>query len=147
MFGYGFTKDGPWFTENGNGEPFKDGQSCLEFAKAQVFFAAMDAQEKKEARVWVVQIEPVQIGVFAMELCEGFVGDLKERIIAQINDEGAEEVITAMDTAFATNEDASLDLAGNIRDLVNWWADRYEVPTCNRVTEIKSFGEDDPWRQ
>lgn len=161
MFGYGFKRQGPWFLTDSNGQPFQSGQACMEFGKAQVFFADMNPEERKELRLYVAEINEVPLGDFAFEMGEAFLGDLKERVISQITDEGAEEVISAIETAVNDGggevdedgmpefqpDEVMLDVSGNLRDLMNFWADKYNVPHANKTVRVWEFKEDDPWRQ
>lgn len=160
MFGYGFNQQGPWFLGDGNDQPFPSGAQCLEYAKAQVFFADMSPDEKNNLKVFVAQIEEVSLGEFAYELGEGFLGDLKERVISQITDDGAEEVVSAMETVLNSGygevdeegvpeslpAEVMLDISGNLRGMVDWWADKYGVPKASKTVKVWAFKEDDPWR-
>ena len=160
MFGYGFNQQGPWFLNDGNDTPFQSGDQCLEYAKAQVFFADMSPDETKNLKVFVAQIEEVALGEFAFELGESYLADLKERVISQITDDGAEEVVSAMETVLNSgygelDEDGApeilpaevmQDISGNLRDMMNWWADKYGVPKASKTVKVWSFKEDDPWR-
>lgn len=155
MFGYGYSNNGPWFTEDSLGQPFTTGAAALEVGKGKIFDSQLDAKERIELRIFVAELTQLSLGGMAADMASGILADLKERVATTITDDGADEVITAIDAALIevdpeTNVRSegvgSVDFVVNFAGFLDWWAKEYDIPAGNKAIRVMEFKEDDPWR-